>query len=91
MPEYAGKLNFYLNVVDDLMKHPTDNPSIGILICKGKSKVVAEYSLKGLKKPIGITEYELTHLLPDKLKESLPSTKELENIMESQNMNDGNN
>lgn len=80
-PEYAGKLNFYLNVVDDTLKHPDDHPSIGILICKSKSKVIAEYSLKGLKNPIGITEYQLTHLLPEQFKESLPSTTELENVI----------
>lgn len=83
IPEYAGKLNFYLNVADEVLKHPADNPSIGLLICKSKSSVVAEYSLKGLKNPIGVTEYELTHLLPDSFKESLPSPDELESVMKS--------
>lgn len=85
IPEYAGKLNFYLNVADEVLKHPADNSSIGLLICKSKSSVVAEYSLKGLKNPIGVTEYELTHLLPDSFKESLPSPEELENVMKSNN------
>ncbi|MFT3980625.1 MAG: PDDEXK nuclease domain-containing protein [Ferruginibacter sp.] len=83
VPEYAGKLNFYLNIADEMLKHPTDNPSIGLLICKTKSSVVAEYSLKGLKKPIGVTEYQLTHSLPASFKENLPSPEELENVMKS--------
>ena len=87
MPEYAGKLNFYLNVIDEALKHSTDNPSIGLLICKSKSKVVAEYSLKGLRKPIGVTDYQLSSMLPDKFKESLPSTTELENAMALDNRN----
>lgn len=88
IPEYAGKLNFYLNVADEVLKHSSDNPSIGLLICKGKSSIVAEYSLKGLKKPIGITEYELTHRLPDKFSKSLPSIEELERVLKLDNMND---
>ncbi len=75
-------------MVDEILKHPMDNSSIGILICKGKSKVVAEYSLRGLRRPIGITEYELTHLLPDKFKESLPSPKELESAIKLEDLND---
>ena len=80
IPEYAGKLNFYLNLADEILKHPNDNPSIGLLICKSKSSVVAEYSLKGLKKPIGVTEYQLTRFLPEGLKDSLPSARDLENV-----------
>jgi predicted nuclease of restriction endonuclease-like (RecB) superfamily len=83
VPEYAGKLNFYLNVADEMLKHPTYNPSIGLLICKTKSSIVAEYSLKGLKKPIGVTEYQLTHSLPASFRENLPSPEELENVMKS--------
>jgi predicted nuclease of restriction endonuclease-like (RecB) superfamily len=78
VPEYAGKLNFYLSVVDDKLKSEHEQPSIGILICKGKNKMVAEYSLKDVKKPIGITEYKLTETIPKKLKGSLPSIEELE-------------
>lgn len=81
-PEYAGKLNFYLSVVDDLVKHPSDNPSIGILLCKGKNKAVAEYALKDVNKPIGVSAYELTEAIPESLKTSLPTIKELEAELE---------
>lgn len=86
IPKYAGKLNFYLNVADEVLKHSTDNPSIGLLICKSKSSIVAEYSLKGLKNPIGIAEYQLTHLLPDSFKESLPSPEELESVIKRERL-----
>jgi hypothetical protein len=78
LPEYAGKLNFYLNAMDDTLKHETDKPTIGILICKEKNKVVAEYALKGIEKPIGISEYQLTKAIPSNLKSSLPSISEIE-------------
>lgn len=81
-PEYAGKLNFYLSVVDDLVKHPSDNPSIGILLCKDKNKAVAEYALKDVNKPIGISAYELTEAIPENLKTSLPTIEELEAELE---------
>jgi predicted nuclease of restriction endonuclease-like (RecB) superfamily len=77
-PEHAGQLNFYLSAVDDLMKHPNDNPSIGILLCKSRNKVVAEYALKSIEKPIGVSEYELTKAIPEKLKSSLPTIEEIE-------------
>jgi predicted nuclease of restriction endonuclease-like (RecB) superfamily len=77
-PEYAGKLNFYLSVVDDLLKKPQDNPSIGILLCKTKDKALAEYALKDVGKPIGISEYRLMESLPQDLGKSLPSVEELE-------------
>lgn len=77
-PEYAGKLNFYLSVVDDLIKHPSDNPSVGIILCKGKNKVVAEYALRDINKPMGISEYKLTESIPENLKGSLPTIEELE-------------
>ncbi len=77
-PEHAGQLNFYLNLVDAQLKGPEDNASIGILLCKSRSKIVAEYALKGIEKPIGISEYELTKAIPEKLKGSLPSIEELE-------------
>lgn len=77
-PEYAGKLNFYLSAVDDLVKDKEDNPSIGIIICKSKDDVVAKYALKGINKPIGISEYELTRRLPKELKSSLPTIKDIE-------------
>lgn len=81
-PEYAGKLNFYLSVVDDLVKHPSDNPSIGILLCKDKNKAIAEYALKDVNKPIGVSSYELTEAIPENLKTSLPTIEELEAELE---------
>lgn len=77
-PEYAGKLNFYCSAVDDLLKHPTDQPTIGLILCQTKDKIFAEYALKDINKPIGISEYELTKAIPDKLKSSLPSIDEIE-------------
>lgn len=77
-PEHAGQLNFYLSAVDDLMKHPTDNPSIGILLCKSRDKLVAEYALKDIAKPIGVSEYQLTRAIPENLKTTLPTVEEIE-------------
>jgi len=77
-PEYAGKMHFYLNALDDLVRLPDENPSIGIILCKGKNKVVAEYALRGLTKPIGVAEYRLTQQLPQELQKQLPSVTELE-------------
>jgi predicted nuclease of restriction endonuclease-like (RecB) superfamily len=83
-PEFAGKMNFYLSVVDDKMKHPDDKPSIGLLLCKGKNKFVAEYALRDINKPIGISQYEtaIIEALPDHLKSSLPSIEEIEQELE---------
>ena len=72
-PEYAGKLNFYLSVVDDILKTEVDNPSIGIILCKEENKLVAEYSLKDMTKPIGVSEYKLLERIPEELKGTLPS------------------
>jgi len=77
-PEYTGKLNFYLSAVDDLLRSGQDQPSIGILICKDKNKTLAEYALRDIHKPIGVSEYQLTQSLPDDLKASLPSIEEIE-------------
>lgn len=77
-PEYAGKLNFYLSAVDDLLKTEDENPSIGIILCKTKDKVLAEYALRDITKPIGISEYQLTNAIPEKFKSSLPSIEDLE-------------
>jgi predicted nuclease of restriction endonuclease-like (RecB) superfamily len=79
MPEYAGKMNFYCSAVDDLLKHSTDQPTIGLILCQGKDRIFAEYSLRDIHKPIGISEYELTRALPDNFKGSLPSVEEIEN------------
>ncbi len=77
-PEHTGQLGFYMAVIDDQFKKDMDNPTIGILLCKSKNKVVAEYALSGSKAPIGISEYALSKAIPEKLKTSLPSVEELE-------------
>ena len=77
-PEYAGKMNFYLSAVDDLRRHPDDRPSIGLILCKSKNAVVAEYALRDTAKPIGISNFRVTENLPTDLKASLPSIEELE-------------
>ncbi len=77
-PEYVGKLNFYLSAVDAQMKAPEDNPTIGILLCKTKNKVIAEYALKDISKPMGISEYRIGDAIPEKIKTVLPSIEELE-------------
>ncbi len=77
-PEFAGKMNFYLSVVNDLLRHPDDQASIGLILCKTKDRFVAEYALRDIDKPIGISEYKLAESLPDKLKGSLPTIEELE-------------
>lgn len=77
-PEYAGKMNFYLNALDDLVRLPDENPSIGIILCRSKNRVIAEYALRGLAKPMSVTEYRLTRQLPKELQKQLPSVRELE-------------
>ncbi|MFH1123938.1 MAG: PDDEXK nuclease domain-containing protein [Pseudomonadota bacterium] len=76
--DYAGKMNFYLNVVDDRMRHSSDNPSIGLILCQNKNRVLAEYALRGMKKAIGVSEYQLTRALPKELKSALPTIEEIE-------------
>jgi hypothetical protein len=78
LAEYAGKMNFYLNVVDDTLRHPTDAPSIGLILCQDRNRVVAEYALRGMTKPIGVAEYELTRALPKDLQSSLPTSEAIE-------------
>lgn len=77
-PEYAGQLNFYLSAVDGLMKQPQDNPTIGLLLCKSKNNLVAEYSLKDMSKPIGVSEYRITSHLPAELEKQLPSVEDIQ-------------
>jgi len=77
-PEYAGKINFYCNVVDDQYRNETDNPTIGLILCQDRKRVLAEYALRGMNKPIGISEYELTRALPNNLKSDLPTIEESE-------------
>jgi predicted nuclease of restriction endonuclease-like (RecB) superfamily len=78
MPEYAGKLNFYLSAVDSLVKDSNDNQTIGILLCKDKNNIEAEFALRDIGKPIGISEINFTDILPENLKSSLPTIEELE-------------
>lgn len=77
-PEFAGKLNFYLSAVDDKLKEESDNPSIGIILCKTKDKLTAEYALRNLASPISINEYMLVESIPENMKTSLPTIEELE-------------
>lgn len=77
-PEYAGKMNFYLSAVDDLVKHESDAPSIGLILCKDKNNALAEYTLRDMTKPIGLAEYQLIENLPENLKTALPTIEELE-------------
>jgi predicted nuclease of restriction endonuclease-like (RecB) superfamily len=85
IPEYAGKLSFYLSAANDLLKHPTDSPTIGLLICKDKNNVVADYALKDINQPIGISEYQLTKLFPQDFKSSLPTIEEIEESLKKSN------
>ncbi|WP_252177108.1 PDDEXK nuclease domain-containing protein [Endozoicomonas sp. 4G] len=77
-PEHAGKLNFYIRAVDEQLRKEGDTPTIGILLCKNKDKLVAEYSLSDMQKPIGVSEYQLTQSLPENLQSQLPSVEDIE-------------
>lgn len=77
-PEYAGQLNFYLSAVDAQLKKDTDNPTIGLLLCKNKNNLVAEYSLKDMSKPMGISEYKISSVLPEELSQQLPSVEDIQ-------------
>ncbi len=79
-PGHVAQLNMYLNVVDDILRHPDDKPAIGLLLVRQKNKLVAEYALRGFKKPIGVAQWEtqITRSLPARLKTSLPTIEELE-------------
>jgi predicted nuclease of restriction endonuclease-like (RecB) superfamily len=76
--EFAGKMNLYLSAVDDTLKTEDENPTIGILLCKSKSKIVAEYALRGMTQPIGIAEYEIDKAIPKEIKTDLPTIEEIE-------------
>lgn len=84
MPEYAGKLNFYLSAVDSLVKEDDDKPTIGILLCRHKKKIETEFALRDLAKPMGVSEFTLTEALPDNLKGNMPTVEELEFEFEKQ-------
>ena len=89
-PEYAGKLNFYLSAVDDLIKTENDNPSIGIILCREKKKFSVEYSLKDINKPIGVSSYEISNILPKEIMDALPTEEDLNlhmDIIEEENEN----
>jgi len=77
-PEYAGKLNFYLSAVDSLIKLTDDNPTIGILLCRDKDSIEAEFALRDIGKPMGVSEFTLVEQLPENLKSNLPSIEEIE-------------
>jgi predicted nuclease of restriction endonuclease-like (RecB) superfamily len=78
-PDFAGKMNFYLSAIDDLLKTDDDQPSIGILLCKSKESVEVEYALRGINKPIGVSEFTFAEALPEELKSSIPTVEEFEN------------
>jgi len=80
-PDYAGQLNFYLSAVDGILKSEHDNPSIGLLLCKSKNNIVAEYALKDMSKPIGVSEYKVTSDLPENLSKQLPSVEDIQKHM----------
>jgi predicted nuclease of restriction endonuclease-like (RecB) superfamily len=82
-PEYAGKMNFYLSAIDDLLRHPDDQPSIGIILCKSKNAIIAEYALRDTTKPIGVSGYRATESLPARLKNNLPTIEDLEAELKS--------
>lgn len=77
-PEFAGKMNFYLSAVDDQLRRPDDNPSIGIILCKDRNQLIVEYALRDTSKPMGVAQYQLTAALPDQLRQELPTTEEFD-------------
>jgi predicted nuclease of restriction endonuclease-like (RecB) superfamily len=81
-PEHAGKMNFYLSAADDLLKTTLDEPSIGIILCRSKNKIEVEYALRDLNKPIGVSEFILSHHLPDNLRSNLPTVEQIQEEME---------
>jgi predicted nuclease of restriction endonuclease-like (RecB) superfamily len=87
-PEYAGKINFYLSAVDSLLKQADDKPSIGILLFRDKNNIEVEFALRDMGKPIGVSEFSFTEILPEELKSSLPTIEELE--QEFKNLSDAN-
>ena len=76
--EFAGKMNLYLSAIDDTLKSKNENPTIGLLLCKSKSEIIAEYALRGMKQPIGIAEYEINKAIPKEIKTELPTIEEIE-------------
>jgi predicted nuclease of restriction endonuclease-like (RecB) superfamily len=76
-PEYAGKLNFYLNLMDRQIKDDSDNPTIGLILCEEKKGITVEYAIEGINKPMGVSQFKLTEQLPEQLKQYLPTPEEL--------------
>lgn len=76
-PEQAGKMNFYLSALDDLVKAPEDNPSVGLILCRDENRTIAEYALRDMSKPIGVSEYHLCTDLPLDLKNALPAVEDI--------------
>ena len=76
-PEFAGKMNFYLSAADDLLRRSEDQPSLGLILCKERNKLVVEYALRDMSKPMGVAEYRLTQALPERLKSELPTNEDL--------------
>ncbi len=89
IPEYAGKLNFYLSAVDSLLKKDDDQPSIGLLLCRDKNNIEVEFALRDMNKPMGVSEYSLVENLPDNLKGALPTVEEIENDLRQINQAEG--
>lgn len=88
-PRDVGQLNFYLSAVDDLIRHPDDNPTIGLLLCKDKKHITAEYALRGTSQPMGVSEYK-TAALPEELKDKLPTVEEIEQRLSIPSLDDEN-
>lgn len=82
-PEYSGQINFYVNVIDDKLRRPSDNPTIGIVLCRSKKKSVVEYALRGVSQPISVSTYRTTSALPEEFKKQLPSIEDLQHEIES--------
>ena len=87
-PEYIGKLNFYCSAVDDILCREGDSQTIGLLLCQNKDRIMAEYALRDVHKPIGISDYELGRILPKNIKSGLPSIEELESKLSQELQND---
>jgi hypothetical protein len=77
-PEYAGKMNFYLAAVDDLLRNPNDQPTIGLILCKGKERIIVEYALRNIRTPMGVAEFRHLEELPGEFEGSLPSVEQIE-------------
>ncbi|BCL34366.1 YhcG family protein [Nostoc sp. MS1] len=82
-PEFSGKMNFYVSAVDDLLRHTNDQPTIGLILCKSKNKIIAEYSLRDIYKPIGVSTYQIQDTLPEQLHNNLPTIEQLEAELET--------